>query len=199
MLAFIRRWQMRRAFSRYLTPAAIDRMMSGNQSSAPEHANRAVFFLLAQVHDDEVAETVLALDHALYFTEALLDKNVFQFTEVLGSLFLVTFGHHEPVTDLRDVPITSPAIGHGHLTTCADQLLAEFKDKIRIVTGETDARIGNVGGKCRRLRFQAQPAYLGMALQQLTSIAYGTRHDMKRLQPRVRPFEVDASQLPSQT
>jgi hypothetical protein len=134
------RRQLRAAFSKYLSPEFVGQIEKGSAgllSTRPKPAR--ICFILLQVRDDELVKAASDLSIA---TDTIIEHGGLVM-ETMGSCVLAIFGHSVGA---------DPGQDHIQRDTAAAHLVANLSESIRLVYGDADGLVGNIGSQ-RRLHY----------------------------------------------
>jgi hypothetical protein len=159
---------LRRAFSKYLSPDVIEKLVDDPASLArPSPAERGtITFLIANVRDDTLGNVPQYLDRCLTIIEQC-DGFV---SEFFCSTVIAAF----------DVPMRKQADHAARLCRSAvDQLLVDLGHDVRIIYGRSPGLIGNLGTS-KRLHYGFALPNASASLVQLLTIEYGSAVEATR-------------------
>jgi hypothetical protein len=129
------RRQIRAAFSKYLSPEAVSLLEKGSAgllSTNPKPAR--ICFIVLQVRDDDLA---LAASDLAIAANTLIEQGGFVM-ERMGSCIFAIFGH--PVG-------AGPGQDQIQRDKSASLLMANLGESIRLLCGDVDGLVGNIGSQ----------------------------------------------------
>jgi len=155
-----RKRQIRRAFSRYLSPDFLDDVVNDPAKAASAASPKSVemHFILLQNRDGTLTDMQNALTRT---TEIAIAANGFV-EKNLSSIVLITFG----------VPHFDAAAAVNQARVVAS-LISVLGQRVRLVHGQATALVGLWGGGLRVFYGSLIPDF-GRCLQRLLGLAFGT-------------------------
>ena len=137
MLSWWRRRQIRRAFSRYLTPKQVAKLAVNPEPPTRSLTTRQLYCLLSQVRDETVGDIQRNVAAAL----PIYLKHRGLIFDVISSFQLVAFGTHNFGGTEQECRQDSQS--------AASELLAVLAQNIKIVSFDGDMSIGLLGSESR--------------------------------------------------
>ena len=149
---------IREAFSRYLSPELPEDILT-NPRRFPPLEKRTVFFALAQVRDEDLAAMAERLKRA-----ADIAAKAQGMMDFMPPFLMITFGF-----PFDDEPENLRIERHRMI----EDLLRDGGHDLRIVYGDADSLVGNVGCE-RRFSYGAAIPGLSAAMQHLLALEFGS-------------------------
>jgi len=155
---------IRNAFGRYLSPELVEELTNSSgriQPLSPE--KRTVIFSLLQVRDDDRADIPARLRHAVEIAGiggGMID--------IMPPLVLVSYGY----------PLDGDADAwRQQRGQMLERLLRDCGSDLRIVFGESDGLVGNLGSE-QRFHYGAAIPGFGAAIQKLMTLEFGVASEV---------------------
>jgi hypothetical protein len=155
---------LREAFSKYLSPGLLEQFLERPETFGPLLKPRRVIFALLQVRDDDGADLPARLRHAVEIAgtgSGIID--------IMPPLVLVSYGY--PLDGDADACRRNRA-------QMVDKLLRDRGSDLRIVVGEADGLVGNLGSE-RRFCYGAAIPGFSAALQKLMTLEFGVTSEVR--------------------
>ncbi len=153
---------VRAAFSRYMSPALIEKLSKAPFDRSLER--RRIILALLQIRDDD--PTILA-ERLKYSIDIAAEAQ--GMIDFMPPFLLVTFGF--PLTDM-------PENLRSQRQQMVEKLLSDCGRDIRIVYGEADGLVGNIGSE-RRFNYGAVIPGFSTAMQRLLALDFGVASEVQ--------------------
>ena len=152
-----------RAFSPYLSPELIEKLVTTPEALGPSIQQAMIPFIILQVRDDDVGQVPGYLDQAF---EAVEDAGGMVMS-IMSSVVAAAFGIPVRVPDEEAIAQRNQAV---------TRLRDDLGSNVRAVFGCADGLYGNVG--TRRMTYQALIPDFGGNLERLLRLEFGASSEL---------------------